>query len=68
MDLIVQDFEEINIERPQMVAKLLVNLEKVMQKSLINNKSSGVADYARQIISLAGLVSDSSNNNRDRKI
>ena len=28
MDLIVQDFEEINIERPQMVAKLLVNLRK----------------------------------------
>tara|TARA_B100001250_G_C19660838_1_gene726960 strand:- start:428 stop:661 length:234 start_codon:yes stop_codon:yes gene_type:complete len=26
MDLIVQDFEEINIERPQMVAKLLLNL------------------------------------------
>jgi len=30
--LIVQDFEEINIERPQMVAKLLVNLEKVCIK------------------------------------
>ena len=28
MDLIVQDFEEINIERLQMVAKLLVNLEQ----------------------------------------
>jgi len=27
MGLIVQDFEEINIERLQMVAKLLVNLE-----------------------------------------
>ena len=26
MDLIVKDFDEINIERPQMVAKLLVNL------------------------------------------
>ena len=26
MELIVQDFEEINIERPQIVAKLLVNL------------------------------------------
>ena len=37
MDLIVQDFEEINIERPQMVAKLLVNLEQGMQKGLINN-------------------------------
>ena len=32
MDLIVQDFEEINLERPQMVAKLLVNLEQGMQK------------------------------------
>ena len=28
MDLIAQDFEEINIERPQIVAKLLVNLEQ----------------------------------------
>ena len=27
MDLTAQDFEKINIERPQMVAKLLVNLE-----------------------------------------
>ena len=47
MDLIVQDVEEINIERPQMVAKLLVNLEKGMQKEFINNKSSGVAACAR---------------------
>ena len=30
MDLIVQDFEEINVERPQMVAKLFVNLEQGM--------------------------------------
>ena len=32
MDLFVQDFEEINIDRPQMVAKPLVNLEQGMQK------------------------------------
>ena len=38
MDLIVQDFEEINIERPQMVAKLLLNREQGMQKGLINNQ------------------------------
>ena len=38
MDLIVQDFEEINIERPQMVAKLLVNLEQAMQKVLLNSQ------------------------------
>ena len=68
MELIVQDFEEINIERPQMVAKLLVNLEQGMQKGLINNQSSGVAACARQIISLAGLAADSSYNNRVRKI
>ena len=67
MDLIVQDFEEINIERPQMVAKLLVNLEQEMQKGLINNQSSGVAVCARQIISLAGLAADCSYNNRVRK-
>ena len=64
MDLIVQDFEEINIERPQMVARLLVNLEQGMQKGLINNKPSGVAACARQIISLASLAADSSYNNR----
>ena len=68
MDLIVQDFEEINIERPQMVAELLVNLEQGMQKGLIHNQSSGVAPCARQIISLAGLAADSSYNNRVRKI
>ena len=47
MDLIVQDFEEINIERPQMVAKLLVNLEQGMQKGLINinNQSSQSFNY-----------------------
>ena len=39
MSLIVKDFDEINIERPQMVAKLLVNLEQGMQKGLINNLS-----------------------------
>ena len=68
MDLIVQDFEEINIERPQMVAKQLVNLEQGMQKGLINNQSSGVAACTKQIISLAGLAADSSYNNRVRKI
>ena len=48
MDLIVQDFEEINIERPQMVAKLLLNLEQAMQKGIINNQASGVASCARK--------------------
>jgi hypothetical protein len=48
--LIVQHFEEINLERPQMVAKLLVNLEQGMQKGLMNNQSSGVAACVRQII------------------
>ena len=67
MDLIVQDFEEINIERPQMVAKLLVNLEQGMQKGLIHNQSSGVAACARQIISLAGLAANSNYNSRHRK-
>tara|TARA_E500000331_G_C16962949_1_gene585793 strand:- start:456 stop:662 length:207 start_codon:yes stop_codon:yes gene_type:complete len=68
MSLIVKDFDEINVERPQMVAKLLVNLEQGMQKGLINNQSRGVAACARQIISLAGLAADSSYNNRMRKI
>ena len=64
MDLIVQDFEEINLERPQMVAKLLVNLEQAMQKGLINNQSSGVAACAKQIINLCGFAVDSSYNRR----
>ena len=68
MDLIVQEFEEINIDRPQMVAKLLVNLEKGMQKGLLNNQSSGFAACARQIIFLVGLAADSSYKNRVRKI
>ena len=68
MDLIVKDFDEINIERPQMVAKLIVTLEQGMQKGLINNQSSGVAACARQITSLAGLAANSSYNNRVRKI
>ena len=67
MDLIFQDFEEINIGRPQMVAKLLVNLEQGMQKGLINNQSSGVAACARQIISLAGLAAGSQYNSRGRR-
>ena len=68
MDLIVQDFEEINIERPQMVAKLFVNLEQGMQKGLINNQSSGVAACARQIISLAGLAANSNYNHDIEKL
>jgi len=68
MDLIVQDFEEINIEGPQMVAKPLVNLEQGMQKRLFNNQSSGVAACAKQIINLAGLAAGYLHNNRVRKI
>ena len=39
MDFIFQDFEEINIEWPQMVGKLLVTLEQGIQKELVNNKA-----------------------------
>ena len=67
-DLIVKDFDEINIERPQMVAKLIVTLEQGMQKGLLHNQSSGVAACAKQIINLAGLAADSSYDNRVRKI
>ena len=68
MDLIVQDFEEINIERSQMVAKLLVNLEQGMQKGLINNQLSGVAACVRQIITLDRLAAYLSYKNPVRKI
>ena len=67
MDLIVQDFEEIDIERPQMVAKLLVNLEEGMQKALLHNQSSGLAACAKQIINLAGLSANSNYNSRGRR-
>ncbi len=68
MDLIIEDFEEINIERPQMVAKLLRNLEQDMQKGFIHNQSGGVAACSRQIISLAELAPDCLHNNRVIKI
>ena len=64
MNLIVQYFEEVIIDWPQMVAKRLVNLEEGIQKGLINNQSSDVAFCARQIISLAGLAADSQYNSR----
>ena len=59
MNLIFQDFKGINIERPQMVAKLLVNHEQGIQKGLINNQYAGISACARLIISLAGLAADS---------
>ena len=68
MDLIVKDFEEINIERPQMGAKLIVTLEQGKPTGLLNNQSEGFAACAKQIISLTGLAADSSYNNRVRKI
>jgi len=67
MDLIVQDFEEINLERPQMVAKLIITLEQGMQKGLLHNQSSGVAACAKQIINLAGLAANSTYNSRGRR-
>ena len=51
-----------------MVAKLLVNLEQGIQKALIHNQSDDHAACPRQIISLAELAADSSQNNRVRKI
>jgi len=38
-----------------MVAKLLLNLEEGMQKTLLHNQSSGLAACAKQIINLAGI-------------
>ena len=67
MGLIVKDFDEINIERPQIVAKLIVTLEQGMQKGLLHNQSSGVAACAKQIINLAGLAADSTYNSRGRR-
>ncbi len=47
VELIFKDFEEINIEPPHMVSKLLITLEEGMQKELINKQSSGVGACAR---------------------
>ena len=38
-ELIVQDLEEVDLPRPKMTAKLIVNLEQAMQKALLNNQS-----------------------------
>ena len=67
IDLPVQDFEKIHIEWPQMVVKLLVNLEQGIQKGLINNQSSCLAACTRQIISLAGLAAISQYNSLPRR-
>ena len=66
MDVIVQDFEEINIERPFMVAKLVTNLEEGMQLALNNKQSSAVAACAKEIVKLARLNADSQYNQRRR--
>ena len=66
MDLIVQDFEQIDVQRPEMVAKLLVNREQGMQKALIHNQSGGLAECAKQLIALARLGADSTYNSRPR--
>tara|TARA_B100000945_G_scaffold188446_1_gene151260 strand:+ start:76 stop:225 length:150 start_codon:yes stop_codon:yes gene_type:complete len=47
-----------------MGAKPLVNLEQGIQKGDINNQSSFVTACAREIILLAGLAADSSDENR----
>jgi len=65
MDLIVQDFEDINIELPQMVVKPLVNLEQGIQKGLVIKRLSGVAPCTRKMIALAA---DSSYEKRARQI
>ena len=67
IDLIVQDFEEINLERPQMVATLVVNLQEAIQRGLLHNQISGVAAASKQIINLCGLSANSNYNSRPRK-
>ncbi len=67
MDLIVQDFEEINLERPQMVATLVVNLQEAIQRGLLHNQISGVAAASKQIINLCGLSANSNYNSRPRR-
>ena len=53
IDLIVQDFEKINLERPQMVAKLLVNLEQGIQKGCSINNQVALLSAHNKIIARA---------------
>ena len=66
-ELIVQDLEGVDLSRPQMTAKLIVNLEQAMQKALLHNQSAGLAACAKQIINLCGLSADSTYNSRGRR-
>ncbi len=67
-ELIVQDLEEVDLSRPQMTAKLIVNLEQAMQKALLHNQSAAVASCAKQIIHLCGLAANSSYSSKSRRI
>ncbi len=67
-ELLVQDLEEVDLSRPQMTAKLIVNLEQAMQKALLHNQSAAVASCAKQIIHLCGLAANSSYASKSRRI
>ena len=56
-----------DLQRPRMVAKLLVNLEQVRKKALIHNKSAGLVTCVKLIISLADLIADSQYNSRGKR-
>tara|TARA_Y100001968_G_C19298876_1_gene688028 strand:+ start:564 stop:782 length:219 start_codon:yes stop_codon:yes gene_type:complete len=62
--LIVQDFEELNIENSQIVAKLLKDLKQFMQKGIIKNQLHGFIAYASRIILFIGFAADFSNRNQ----
>ena len=55
IDVIVQPFEEVNIERLFMVAKLPSNLEEWMKLPLNNNQFSADAAFSKDISRFAGL-------------
>ena len=66
-DLIVQDLEEMDISRPQMVAQLIGNLQAGVQKGLVLGQIGAVASCTKTLIELCGLAADSDYNVRKRK-
>jgi len=65
--LLVQDLETTDLNRPQITAQLIANLQSAIQKSLDSGHTSAVASNARALISLCGLTADSPSHQKYQK-
>ena len=63
-ELLVQDLEETDLNRQQITAQLIANLQTAIQNSLLLGHSSAVASNARTLINLCGLSATSKYNQR----